>query len=153
MQLYLTRIAKKETYTIGRLFIDGKYFCDTIEDRDRGLNAALPLDRLKEMKVYGQTAIPTGVYKIDMDTVSPKFRSRSWAKPFDGKLPRLINVPAFDGVLIHPGTDEDSTSGCLIVGQNKVVGKVIQSTATFGSLMEILLKASNAGESIYIQIV
>lgn len=153
MQLYLTRIAKKETYTIGRLFIDGKYFCDTIEDRDRGLNAALPLDRLKEMKVYGQTAIPTGVYKIDMDTVSPKFRSRSWAKPFDGKLPRLINVPAFDGVLIHVGNTAEDSLGCILVGRNKQVGKVLQSTATFGSLMEILLKASKAGESIYIQIV
>lgn len=105
------------------------------------------------MKVYGQTAIPTGVYKIDMDTVSPKFRSRSWAKPFDGRLPRLINVPAFDGVLIHVGNTAEDSLGCILVGRNKQVGKVLQSTATFGSLMEILLKASNAGESIYIQIV
>lgn len=153
MQLYLTRIAKRETYTIGRLFIDGQYFCDTIEDRDRGLNAALPLGRLKEMKVYGQTAIPTGVYKIDMNTVSPKFRSRSWAKPYDGKLPRLLNVPAYDGVLIHVGNTAEDSLGCILVGRNKQVGKVLQSTDTFNSLMGILLKASEAGESIYIQIV
>lgn len=152
MQLYLKRIAKRETYTIGRLLIDGEYFCDTVEDRDRGLNASLPLERLKEMKVYGQTAIPTGVYKVDMDTVSAKFRSRSWAKPFDGKLPRLLNVPAYDGVLIHVGNTAEDSLGCILVGRNKEVGKVLQSTDTFKSLMSVLLKAHADGESIYIQV-
>lgn len=102
MELELRRIARKETYTIGKLSIDGEDFCDTIEDRDRGLSQEMPEHKIKEIKVYGQTAIPTGRYKVDMNTVSLRFKERSWAKPYDGKLPRLIGVPGFEGVLIHP---------------------------------------------------
>ena len=68
-------------------------------------------------------------------TYSPKFASRTWARPFNGCLPILQNVKGFEGVRIHPGTDETSTSGCLLPGQNKIVGKVINSQATFSKLM------------------
>ena len=133
--------------------MNGTYLCDTIEDTDRGLDAAMPLDKLKKMKVYGQTAIPTGTYRIDMRTVSPKFASRTWAKPFGGKLPRLLNVPAYEGVLIHVGNTAADSLGCILVGRNTVVGKVTQSTATFAKLMEILVPADRAGEPIYIEII
>lgn len=153
IKLTLRRIAKRSTYTIGRMYLNGTYLCDTIEDTDRGLDAAMPLARLKTMKIYGQTAIPTGTYRIDMRTVSPKFSCRSWAKPYGGKLPRLLNVPAYDGVLIHVGNTAADSLGCILVGRNTVVGKVTQSTATFAKLMEILVPADRAGEPIYIEII
>lgn len=130
MKLTLKRIALKTTYTIGHLYIDGKYFCDTIEDKVRDLK--------KEPKIKGQTAIPYGTYEVITNVVSPRFKDRSWAKPYGGKVPRLVNVPGFEGVLIHPGTDQNSTSGCLIVGQNKIKGKVINSQKTFYALMSKL---------------
>ena len=100
-------------------------------------------DDIKKKKIYGQTAIPTGTYKIDMGTVSPKFKNRSWAKPYSGKLPRLVNVPGFDGVLIHPGNQSSDTSGCLLVGKNDVVGKVTNSVHYFNKIMTELLKDPN----------
>ena len=130
MKLTLKRIALKQTYTIGHLYIDGEYFCDTIEDKVRDLK--------KEPKIKGQTAIPYGTYEVITNVVSPRFKDRSWAKPYGGKVPRLVHVPGFEGVLIHPGTDQNSTSGCLIIGQNKIKGKVINSQKTFYALMSKL---------------
>lgn len=153
IELTLRRIAKRPTYTIGRMYLNGTYLCDTIEDTDRDLDAAMPAAQLKKMKIYGQTAIPTGTYRIDMRTVSPKFASRNWAKPFGGKLPRLMNVPAYEGVLIHVGNTAADSLGCILVGRNTEVGKVTQSTATFAKLMEILVPADRAGEPIYIEII
>lgn len=138
MKLLLKRIAKKEKYTIGKLYIDGEYFCDTIEDKDRGLTQSMSVSEIKKIKVKSQTAIPTGTYNVALNVVSPKFKGKTWAKPYGGKVPRLLDVPGYEGVLIHPGTDENSTAGCLIVGQNKVVGKVINSQSTFHSLMSRL---------------
>lgn len=143
MKLLLKRIAKKSTYTIGKLYVDNVYFCDTLEDTDRGLTSKMSLDQIKNKKVYSKTAIPTGTYNIDMNTVSPTFKNRSWAKPWGGKLPRLQNVPGYDGVLIHVGNTASDTSGCILVGQNKVVGQVINSTDTFNKLMNIISGKSN----------
>lgn len=140
MKLLLKRIAKKDTYTIGKLYVDGKYIADTLEDKDRSLRQDMSLEEIKKIKVYGQTAIPTGTYKIDMNTVSPKFKNRSWAKPWEGKLPRLRDVPGYEGVLLHVGNQAQDSLGCVLVGQNKVKGQVINSTATFSKLMSILLK-------------
>ena len=135
MEILLKRIAKKNLYTIGKLYIDGVYFCDTIEDKDRGLSQSMSLDEIKKIKVSNETAIPTGTYNITLNVVSPKFKDRAWAKPYGGKVPRILNVPGFEGVLIHPGNDQDDTSGCIILGKNKVIGKVIESQATFKAFM------------------
>lgn len=143
MKLELKRIAKKPTYTIGKLYIDSKYFCDIIEDCDRGLADTMSIDEIKKKKVYGETAIPSGTYKVDISTVSPKFGSKSWAKEFKGIVPRLINVKGYEGVLIHPGNTAKDTLGCLLCGENKKVGQVINSQATWKKLMNILLKDKN----------
>lgn len=140
MKLLLKRIAKLPKYTIGKMYIDGNYVADTLEDTDRDLTQNMSLSEIKSKKVYGQTAIPTGTYEIDMSIVSPKFKDRSWAKPWKGKLPRLINVPGYEGVLIHPGSSDKDTSGCILVGENKIVGKVINSQITFNKIMQILTK-------------
>ena len=152
MELTLERRYKKPTYTIGILFVNGKRFSETVEDKDRSLSADMPVEVIKHGKVYGLTAIPTGRYKIDMNTVSPKFRNKSWAKKYGGIVPRLLNVPCWSGALIHPGTDENSTSGCIVVGENKVKGKVINSVKTFDKLMEILIFAHKNKENIFITI-
>lgn len=138
MELKLTRISKKQDYTIGRMYIDGAYFCDTLEDTDRGMKQDMPLSELKEIKVAGRTAIPTGKYCVYL-TRSPKF----------GKvLPLIYDVPAFSGIRIHSGNTDEDTQGCILVGQNKIVGRVINSRQTMDKLMEMLSEQ----ESITIEI-
>ena len=143
MKLLLKRMAKMEKYTIGKLYIDGEYFADTLEDTDRNLTSTMSKDKIAKVKVYGKTAIPTGTYVVDMNTVSPKFGKRSWAQPYGGKAPRLQDVPGYEGVLIHPGNTADDTSGCILVGRNKVKGQVVESQDTFKALMKILVKAKD----------
>ena len=138
MKLVLKRIAKLDKYTIGKLYIDEKYFCDTLEDPDRGLSSNMPLDEIKKIKVKGETAIPIGTYKINMNIISPKFKNKSWAKPYNGRIPRLENVPGYEGILIHPGSYPEDTQGCILVGKNKIKGQVVESQNTFHSLMSIL---------------
>lgn len=143
MEILVRRIAKRPTYTIGRMYIDGKYVCDTLEDTDRGLKQSMSLEEIKKKKIYGKTAIPTGTYKVTMDVVSPKFKNRTWAKPYGGKIPRLLNVPGYEGVLIHPGNAANETYGCILPGINSVVGKVMNSQATFKKVMAILTKGTD----------
>ena len=152
MKLLLRRIFKGPRYTIGKLFINSVYECDTLEDQDRGLTSQMSLEEIKAKKVYVVTAIPTGTYSINMTTVSPKFKDRAWAKPYKGILPRLENVKGYEGVLIHVGNKAEDTLGCILVGENKVKGQVINSTATFYELMTVLLKAQSAGEVIELTI-
>ena len=159
MKLKLKRIAKKEKYTIGRLMMQDKqngewvWLADTIEDRDRGLDQSMSEANIARIKVKHQTAIPTGTYEIDMNTVSGTFVKKVLYKDFcGGKEPRLKYVKGFSGILIHSGTDQDSSSGCIIVGQNKVVGKVINSWATFKRVYMLLKRAANNGERISLTI-
>lgn len=153
MKILVKRVGKKEKYTIGKLYVDDVYVCDTIEDKDRCLTQNTSLNEIKKKKVYGQTAIPTGTYDVTLNVVSSKFGQKPYFKALcGGKLPRLLNVPGFDGVLIHTGNDEDDSYGCIIVGYNKVVGKVIESKKAFEKLYPILKKASSKGEKITIQI-
>lgn len=139
-------------YTIGKLKIGGTYFCDTLEDKDRGLTSKMTLDEVKEIKVPGQTAIPTGEYVLDMNTVSPRFGKLNQYKFCDGKLPRLIGVPGYEGVLIHIGNYHTDTDGCILVGENKAKGAVLNSTNTFVKLYKILKDARDNKENITITI-
>lgn len=153
MKLKVKRKAFEKDYTIGKLYIDGVAFCDTLEDTDRGITQEMPLEEIKAKKVYGKTAIPKGTYNIDMNTVSPKFKDRSWAKPYGGKLPRLIGVKGFEGILLHVGNTASDSSGCLLVGKNSIKGMVTDSTRTFHTLMsKFLLPAKVKGEKITITI-
>ena len=152
MELLLYRIARRDTYTIGHLYIDGKYFCDTIEDKDRGLKQSMQPSVIRATKRKGVTAIPTGRYRVTLEVKSPKFSAKKYEKNYgfcDGYLPRLINVPGFDGVLIHIGNTAKDTDGCLLVGKNTKVGKVLESRAVFVKLYEELKKVK---DSIYITI-
>lgn len=153
MKLTLDRFAKKDKYTIGRLSIDGKYFCDTIEDTDRGLTNQMSTSEILSKKVKSLTAIPSGTYTITMKVKSPSFSQKEYYKNFcDGYLPRLKNVPGYEGVLIHIGNTEKDSAGCIIVGKNTVVGKVTNSKITFEALYAKLKEASNNNEEITITI-
>lgn len=147
-EIKLKRIAKKAGYTIGRLIVDGKRVCDTLEDTDRGLKQNMSLEEIKRRKVYGETAIPTGEYKIDLKTVSPRLGSRTQYRFCGGRLPRLVGVPGYDGVLIHIGNTAKDTEGCILVGENKQVGMVLNSTVTFKRVYDLLNKADLRGETI-----
>lgn len=152
MELLLSRDYRKDNYTIGRLYINNKLFSNTIEDKDRGLSSSMNELQIKSLKVYGETAIPIGTYDIDMNTVSPKFKDKSWAKPYGGKIPRLLNVKGFSGVLIHPGNTSKDSLGCVLIGLNTKVGIVTNSTEYFHKLMKELLEAKLKGEKITITI-
>lgn len=134
MEIRVERIALRPTYTIGRLYLNGKYFCDTIEPRVRDLK--------REPKVQGKTAIPEGKYLVRL-TYSNRFKK---------VLPLLVDVPYFEGVRIHSGNDEDDTEGCILVGKNKEKGKVLESRVTMTSLMYDLQQAHNRNEKIEIEI-
>lgn len=133
MKLTLNRAYFGPEYTIGELSIDGKYFCDTLEETYRDLS--------KEKKVPGQTAIPFGTYSVTLDVVSPRFKNSGAYAFCRGKLPRLLNVPYFEGILIHIGNYPKDTDGCILVGKNTVKGAVMESTSTFRKLYEVLRTA------------
>ena len=147
MELLLRRTTRQNGYTIGKLHVNGKYVCDTIEDVDR-LYFGKP-------KMKGETAIPCGRYEITQNVASSRFGNKTFYKNLcNGYLPRLLNVPQFEGVLIHCGNTSADTEGCILVGLNKVVGKVVDSQKTFTKLMkDYLLPAKRKGEKVYITIV
>lgn len=152
MELTLKRIALRDTYTIGRLYLNGTYFCDTLEDKVRDINKDGDLNDVGEGKVYGRTAIPYGKYEVTMRVQSSKYSQRAsyaWCK---GYLPRLLKVPHFDGILIHSGNDATHSAGCILVGENKVKGQVINSMATLKRLVPMLKHASDNNEKIWITI-
>lgn len=134
MNIKVERRYFADTYTIGTMYINGVWFCDTLEDKYRDLS--------KEGKVAGQTAIPYGTYGVIVN-YSPKFKR---------DLPRLQNVPYFDGILIHRGNTPADTSGCILVGENKVKGQVVNSTKYETALTDLLKKTQAGGEPITITI-
>lgn len=153
MELVVDRKWKNQCYTVSNLTIDGKWFCNVLEDTDRGLDDSMPLAKIKELKKPSITAIPRGIYEITLDVVSPKYYTNSFYRQVcDGKVPRLLNVKGFEGILIHSGNSEKDTSGCLLVGQNKIKGQVINSKETFKELYKLLKDRRMKGEKITIKI-
>ena len=154
MKLKVERRWPKATYTIGRLYIDGIYYCNTLEDADRGLKWNDPLSFIQSRKVAGETAIPKGKYTITMNVTSPKYAGVAWYYNLcRGKMPRLLHVPGFDGILIHPGTTALDTRGCILVGKNTKVGKLTDSKVTFQQIYKLMKAASDKGDEITIEIV
>lgn len=140
MELKLTRNYQKDTYTIGRLYVEGDLFSNTLEDPVRDYSDP-------NYKVYGKTAIPYGRYRITM-VHSPKFSKRYGGR----KVPLLNNVPDFTGILIHSGNTAEDTDGCILVGQNTQRGRLTSSLATLYKLLDIFDSVSE-DEEIWIDIV
>lgn len=143
MQITINRIAKKATYTIGRLLIDGKYFCDTLEPADHGLKKRMSLVKIKKIKHdRGRSAIPTGTYRV-LITKSPKFKA--W-------LPLIFGVPGFEGIRIHAGNKPVNTRGCILVGRNRIKGQLVTSRAVLLSLIRVMTEALDREEIIMLNI-
>lgn len=115
MQINVRRTFKGPEYTIGKLYIDGHYLCDTLEDTVRPAGT----------KIAGKTAIPAGTYRVKK-TMSPRFKKI---------LPEILNVPGFTGVRIHAGNLPKDTDGCLLLGLNKAKGAVLFSQTTVDFFM------------------
>lgn len=131
MKILVKRIFNGSAYTIGKLFIDGKYFCDTLENAER------------PEKVYGNTAIPKGTYIVTLNQ-SPRFKTI---------LPLLLDVPGYSGVRIHAGNTAKDTEGCILVGQNLKKGYVLNSKKTLKALLKVLVEADKQGKQICIEII
>lgn len=123
MNITLKRTAKEANYTIGQLYVDGEYLCDTLEPKFRNLK--------KEKKVPGRTAIPAGTYRI---LITKSYRFRRW-------LPLLMDVPQFQGIRIHAGNYPQDTQGCILVGWNRKRGMVVNSRTALQQLMNLLTAA------------
>ena len=135
MKLILKRIALRQTYTIGKLYIDDNYFCDTLEDTVRDINKDGKFDN-REKKIKGKTAIPYGTYDVKW-TYSPRFKKYT---------PQLMNVPQFEGIRIPAGNSSTDTEGCLLLGENKKVGMVLNSRATINKFYPIIKEACSKGK-------
>ena len=143
INLFLNRLFCKPTHTVGRLSIGERYFCDTLEDPVRDFNKDGDLEDEGEIKIYGETAIPYGRYKVDV-TFSPKFRR---------DLPLIMDVKHFIGIRIHRGKTVFNTSGCVLVGENTTKGELTNGEYYENKLTAILKAYIFAGEKIYINVV
>ncbi|WP_302586104.1 DUF5675 family protein [uncultured Alistipes sp.] len=146
MKIELERMVRKAAYTVGRLFVDGRYFCDTLEDTDRDANRNGVFDS-GERKVYARTAIPNGTYRVTLER-SPKFSPRYGGR----RVPRLHGVPHFEGILIHTGNTADDSAGCILVGRNSAPGRLTGSLAAFNGLLPLLEQAAARSEEITITV-
>lgn len=152
MKLTVDRKWKKEGYTIGKLFVDGVFLCNTLEDKDRGLTSAMPIEKIKVMKVFGETAIPSGVYEVKLSH-SPKFANRAWGKKYKGQVPEIINVKGFAGIRIHPLNTAQDSLGCIGVGKNTAVGMITNSTEYYYKLLDThIIPALKRDEKITLEI-
>ena len=156
MELIVDRKWKKQSYTISNLTIDGKWFCNVLEDKDRNLDSSMSVAKVKELKKPSITAIPRGTYEITLDVISPKYCTNNFYKQVcNGKVPRLLNVKGFEGVLIHVGDGPrgaDLSSGCLLCGYNKVKGQLRDGKEVFKKLYSLLKEAKSRGEKLTITI-
>ena len=142
MELFIDRKWKKDAYTIGDFYVDGVWFCNSLEDRDRGICQGDTLSRIKYMKVFGETAIPTGRYRVVM-TKSPKF----------GRvLPEVLDVPGFTGIRIHNGSYPKDTEGCPLVGRNTAKGMLTDSRVTTERLCNLINQAIGSGQEVWLTV-
>lgn len=142
LKITVERKYYKENYTIGNMFIDGVWFCNTLEDKDRGLNQSLSLSQNKKLKVYSQTAIPKGIYNVTVVY---------WAK-HRINVPFLHDVPAFTGILIHNGVNQNYTEGCILVGLNTIKGQLTSGKKYMVELTNIIQEAIKNGKKVMIEV-
>lgn len=153
MEIRVCRKWKKPEYCISDIYVNDEWICNGLEDADRGLDDSMPDWMIRSKKIPTRTAVPTGRYKVLMNTVSPKFSK----KPFymdvcKGKVPRLKDVKGFEGILIHCGTTHVNSAGCILVGHNTIKGQLTDSQETFKKLYTIMKKAHDKGDEIFITI-
>lgn len=136
MNLLLIRDNFSSVCTLGKLFIDGQYEAEILEDQDRKLEAG-------GKKIYGQTAIPKGTYKVVID----------YSSRFQRNMPHILDVPQFEGIRIHPGNTAADTDGCLLIGTSRVANRaVLESRIAFTRFYAKLEAALDTGEEVTIEV-
>lgn len=136
MEILLKRHTFTDDYTVGDLFIDGEFVCNTIEDKVRVLKS-------EKDKVYGRTAIPSGIYRVVID----------YSNRFKKFLPHILDVPFFEGIRMHSGNSANDSLGCIIVGEYTSNGWVTNSRLTFNRIFNRISAAINDGEQVVLTIV
>ena len=142
MTITIERKWKKASYTIGRLYVDGDFICNTLEPVDRGLLKGMTAETIKQRKVYGRTAIPAGEYEVEMSMMASKKKLR----------PHVKDVPGFFGVFIHEGNTVKDTKGCILVGDNTQKGCLTKSRRWLLSLGDMIDEAIENGEKVKIKL-
>lgn len=142
MKLTLERSIFTNESTIGQLFIDGKFECYTLEDKDRGLCDSMSTLTINEIKQYGVTCIPYGKYQVKI----------TYSNHFKRELPLLLNVKGYEGIRIHPGNTANDTLGCILPGNKIALNQIIKGTSkpAFDSLFA---KIKACKEDIFIEII
>lgn len=138
MRIEIVRRWLKNDYTIDILMIDGKVFCDCLEDTDRGIANDMPWDYIASKKVYGKTAIPTGEYKCTYK-YSPSFKR---------KMLYIDDIPCFTNVMFHYGNTPSDTLGCILLGSNTMRGMVLDSRKTIEKFNKLVEETLKKGEEI-----
>lgn len=138
----LVRPYKKPGYTIGRLYRNGILLCNTLEPPDRGLRSDMTLAEIRKIKVTGHTAIPTGIYELKL----------TYSYKFGRTLPELQGVKGFSGIRIHSGNVVKHTAGCILPGENKAVGMVLNSSQYVSKIIADLQADAREGNKVYIEI-
>jgi hypothetical protein len=142
MELHLNRDIRTPKSTTSALTVNGVPECFILEDYDRGLKQSMPLDQIKQLKVPGKTAIPSGRYKVIINM----------SNRFGIELPLLLDVPGFEGVRIHPGNTAENTEGCLLPGVTRTKDFVSSSRVAFNKLFEKMKEAKRLKQDIFITI-
>lgn len=156
MKIQVKRVARKKTYTVGKVSIDGKYFCDSLEDVDRGVSQVMPFTSTGGAqgywttadggiieKVYGQTSIPTGLYDAGIFW---------WAK-YKCYAVQLMRVPGFTGILMHNGTSADHSEGCVLLGKNNIVGRLDGNRIYMDALAARVMACEKSGEKVQVEVI
>lgn len=138
MKVVIERYERAKNYTIGNMYVDGRLFCNTIEDADRGLCQDMSEAQIAAKKVYGETAIPTGKYKVQI-TYSPKYKR---------KMPQILNVKGFEGIRIHSGNTAKDSLGCVLLGDKLKAGFVTNSRLRCLDFQQLLTQAGGECELI-----
>lgn len=142
MELLLKRKYLKNNYTIGDLYIDNKFYCNILEDTVRDFNKDGTFN-CGELKISGHTAIPYGEYEIKV----------TYSNKFNRELPLLLDVKHFAGIRIHRGNTVDDSSGCLLPGENKKEGTVVNSTKYEIELTKLIKECNTKKEKVIIKII
>lgn len=142
MEIKLIRKYYQAKYTIGRLYVNNRFFSDCLEPPSLHLTERSALGTILIAKYKGYRAIPTGRYRI---LITRSRRFGRW-------LPLLLNVKGFEGIRIHPGNKPEDTRGCILLGFNRRKGYVLDSTRCVLTLVKMMTEAIAKGEKVFVEV-
>ena len=156
MKIKVQRKARKATYTVGKVYIDGTPFCDSLEDTDRGATQVMPFVSTGGNKGYWVRHSNTSIDKVPSKTAIPTGRydacSYYWPK-FKSYVVQLLRVPGFTGILLHNGMTADNSEGCILLGKNNIVGRLDGNRIYMDAIVARVMAAEHRGEKVEVEVV